>query len=232
MCIRDITERHLSEQSMRESEARYRTLVEHAPEVIVVFDVDRGKFVDVNDNACRFFKMDRATLLESGPDRISPSEQADGSPSFGVPRGYIEGALAGGAPVFEWVHCDSLGRNMPCEVRFVRLPSSNRRLIRASITDITERKRSDAIAAGERRVFEKIAANAPLSTALEAICEVIERVMVGRLLRDQSAQRGGARCSPSGWRRACRAPSSPPWITRRSASASAPVRPRCICRAR
>ncbi|MGP8097706.1 MAG: PAS domain S-box protein, partial [Steroidobacteraceae bacterium] len=179
VCIRDITERHLSEQSMRESEARYRTLVEHAPEVIVVFDVDRGKFVDVNDNACRFFKMDRATLLESGPDRISPSEQADGSPSFGVPRGYIEGALAGGAPVFEWVHCDSLGRNMPCEVRFVRLPSSNRRLIRASITDITERKRSDAIAAGERRVFEKIAANAPLSTALEAICEVIERVMAG-----------------------------------------------------
>src|SRR6202035_3479298 len=32
-------------------------------------------------------------------------------------------------------------------------------------------------AAGERRIFEKIAANAPLMTALEAICELIERVM-------------------------------------------------------
>jgi PAS domain S-box-containing protein len=63
-------------------------------------------------------------------------------------------------------------------VRFVRLPSSYRRLIRASITDITERKRADGIAAGERRVFEKIAANAPLTCALESICEVIERVMV------------------------------------------------------
>ena len=62
-------------------------------------------------------------------------------------------------------------------MRFVRLPSSNRRLIRASITDITERKRAEAIAAGERRIFEKIAANAPLTTALESICEVIERVM-------------------------------------------------------
>jgi diguanylate cyclase (GGDEF)-like protein/PAS domain S-box-containing protein len=175
--IRDITERHLTEQSMRESEARYRTLVEHAPEVIVVFDVDKGKFVDVNDNACRFFKMPRETLLASGPDKISPTHQSDGTPSFGSPRGYIEGALAGGAPVFEWAHCDAAGQIMSCEVRFVRLPSSNRRLIRASITDITERKRADAIAAGERRVFEKIAANAPLSAALESICELIERVM-------------------------------------------------------
>jgi diguanylate cyclase (GGDEF)-like protein/PAS domain S-box-containing protein len=175
--IRDITERHLAEQSMRESEARYRTLVEHAPEVIVVFDVDKGRFVDVNDNACRFFKMTRETLLASGPDKITPSHQPDGTPSFGRPRGFIEGALAGEAPVFEWVHCDAAGQSLPCEVRFVRLPSSNRRLIRASITDITERKRADAIAAGERRVFEKIAANAPLVSALDSICELIERVM-------------------------------------------------------
>jgi len=177
--IRDITERHLAEQSMRESEARYRTLVEHAPEVIVVFDVDQGKFVDVNDNACRFFRMPRETLLACGPDKISPAYQPDGKPSFGPPRGFIEGALSGEAPVFEWAHCDASGQIMPCEVRFVRLPSSNRRLIRASITDITERKRADAIAAGERRVFEKIAANAPLNSALRSICELIERVMAG-----------------------------------------------------
>ena len=177
--IRDITERHLAEQSMRESEARYRTLVEHAPETIVVFDVDAGQFVDVNDNACRFFKMSRELLLASGPDKITPALQPDGLPSFGQPRGYIEGALAGDAPVFEWTHCDATGQTLPCEVRFVRLPSSNRRLIRASITDITERKRADAIAAGERRVFEKIAANAPLTSALESICELIERVVAG-----------------------------------------------------
>jgi PAS domain S-box-containing protein len=163
--------------SVRESEGRYRTLVEHAPEAILVFDVDAGMFVDVNDNACRFFKMSRAALLGSGPDRISPPMQADGTPSFGASRGYIESALAGAVPVFEWVHCDSTGQNLPCEVRFVRLPSSNRRLLRASIIDITERKRADAIASGERRVFEKIAANAPLNSTLEAICELIERAM-------------------------------------------------------
>jgi diguanylate cyclase (GGDEF)-like protein/PAS domain S-box-containing protein len=179
VCIRDVTERHLAERSMRESEARYRTLVEHAPEIIVVFDVDSGRFVDVSDKACRFFKMPREALLAGGPDKVSPAHQPDGTASFGLPRGYIEGALGGEAPVFEWMHCDAVGHNTPCEVRFVRLPSSNRRLIRASITDITERKRADAIAAGERRVFEKIAANAPLASALESICELIERVMAG-----------------------------------------------------
>ena len=46
LCLRDVTERRESEQAMRESAARYRLLVDHAPEPIVVLDVDTGRFVD------------------------------------------------------------------------------------------------------------------------------------------------------------------------------------------
>src|SRR5882672_5297919 len=176
LCLRDTTERYNAEQAMRESEARYKTLVENAPEAIVVLDVEVGRFVDVNENAARFFKMDREALLKIGPEQASPPVQADGTPSFGSARGFIARALAGETPVFEWLHRDALGRDIPCEVRLVRLPSSTRQLVRGSITDITERKRGDLIAAGERRVFERMSANAQLSVTLETIIGVIEKV--------------------------------------------------------
>ena len=64
--------------------------------------------------------------------------------------------------MFEWLHRDPAGQDIPCEVRFIRLPSSKHRLIRASIIDIAARRRADTLAYGERRVLELIAANAPI----------------------------------------------------------------------
>jgi diguanylate cyclase (GGDEF)-like protein/PAS domain S-box-containing protein len=176
VCLRDTTDRKRAEAALRESEARYRTLVENAPEAIVVYDVDLARFVECNDNAVRFFKMTREQLLASGPVDVSSPVQADGTPSFGVSRGFIDRALTGDAPCFEWTHRDAAGQDIPCEVRLVRLPSSSQRLIRASITDITERKRAELLALGERRVFERITGNAELPETLEAITEAAERV--------------------------------------------------------
>jgi diguanylate cyclase (GGDEF)-like protein/PAS domain S-box-containing protein len=177
VCIRDTAERSRAEEALKDSEARYRVLVENAPEAVVVLDVGSRRFVDCNDNAAEFFRMRREDLLRIGPEQVSPELQADGTPSFGVARGHVESALAGETPVFEWLHKDAEGRLIPSEVRFVRLPSSNGGLIRASIIDITERKQAELIAAGERRALEKIASSEPLDAALASITEVVERVL-------------------------------------------------------
>jgi len=71
-----------SNQSLRESEMRYRTLVEHAPEAIVVLDLDSGRFVDLNENAERMFGMGREELLRVGPVEVSPPSASKSPAKF------------------------------------------------------------------------------------------------------------------------------------------------------
>ena len=129
-------------QSLRESELRYRTIVEHAPEAIVVLDLASDRFVDLNQNAERLFGMTRDELLRVGPVEVSPPYQPDGRPSNTAARAELQKALDFRTPRFEWTHRDSSGREIPCEISLVRLPLSGRALVRGSILDISERKKS------------------------------------------------------------------------------------------
>lgn len=134
-----------NEEALKASEKRYRTIVEHAPEAIVVLDWDAGHFVDVNANAVDLFQMEREALFQVGPVALSPPEQPNGRPSSEAAKTYLLQALNGETPVFEWMHRDSKGRDIPCEIRLVRIPDVSRNLVRGSITDITERKRAEQI---------------------------------------------------------------------------------------
>src|SRR5579863_6136243 len=129
-----------SNQSLRESELRYRTLVEHAPEAIVVLDLDVGRFEDANRNAERLFGMSREELLCVGPVDVSPRFQPDGRPSSEAAAAELDKALRKELPRFEWIHRSAKGEEIPCEISLVRLPSSGRNLVRGSIVDISERK--------------------------------------------------------------------------------------------
>ncbi|NQD81404.1 PAS domain S-box protein, partial [Pseudomonas sp. CrR14] len=122
-----------------EAEARYRTIVEHAPEAILLYTEDGG-MVDFNENALRLFGCRREELLRRRPFELSPLRQPNGVLSVEAEKGYLTAALSGDVPVFEWTHRDSSGRHFPCEVRLVRLPGEAA-LIRCSITDISERQR-------------------------------------------------------------------------------------------
>ena len=71
ICLRDTSERARVEQALRDSEARYRTLVESAPEMIVVIDRESGRFVDANENALQFFGVSRERFCDLEPRDVS-----------------------------------------------------------------------------------------------------------------------------------------------------------------
>lgn len=175
LCLRDTSEQARAEQALRDSEARYRALLESAPERIVVIDPRSGCYVDANENALRFFGVTRERLLQMTPMDVSPRLQSNGTDGTALLAEYCARAAAGSPQVFDWLHCDAHGQEIETEVQLMALPGTSR-LLRASITDVAARRRAERVTAGERNVFERIAADAPLADVLDSIVELVESI--------------------------------------------------------
>lgn len=127
---------------LRESEKRYRALVDHAPEAIVILDLDVGMFTEANPKAAQLFGYSVEDLTGTyGPSQVSPEFQPDGQPSADKAMKHILTALEGDFPTFEWTHMNADGEHIPCDISLGRFPDPTRRLVRGSIIDITERKK-------------------------------------------------------------------------------------------
>ncbi len=137
-------ERRIAERTaeLSASEARLRTLVDHAPEAIVVFDDDTGRLVQCNAIALDLYGVTEAQLFGMGFAGLGPELQPDGYRLADLARERIKEALSGGTPVFEWMQRHSSGNLFSCEIRLVRLPAEGRRLVCGGVIDITERKRA------------------------------------------------------------------------------------------
>lgn len=139
----DVTERRKVEESLRRSEQRFRKLLQHAPEAVVLLDVEQGCFFMLNAAAERMFRLSAEKLIGKTPVDVSPELQPDGRTSREASQHYVELACSGETPCFEWVHCDVDGQPILCEVRLLALEVDDRMVVRGSMMDISERKRAE-----------------------------------------------------------------------------------------
>lgn len=128
-----------------EAEERYRNLVDYAPDGIVILELDTGLFVDeVNPQVESLLGVSRDEILgKLRPTDVSPEYQPDGRLSSEAAMAYVTAAHAGDIQSFEWVHLNAQGEEIPCQITLVPFPDPTRRLIRASIIDVTKQKKAE-----------------------------------------------------------------------------------------
>jgi len=160
-----------------------QSLVDNAPEAIIVVDLATGLFANPNENAVRLYGLEREELIKVGPAQMSPPRQPDGRDSTEKAMEKIGEAMQGGTPIFEWVHRNGQGEDFPCEIRLVRLPGEHPR-VRASVADITERKRNEDLTrqrAQQQEALNLITQKIQSATTIESALQVTAREL-GRAL--------------------------------------------------
>ena len=133
----DIDERKKTEIALKESEHKFRTLVDRASEMLFLHDLN-GDIVDVNIKAVRRTGYTRDELLSMNVVDIDPdSELRDDFNLIWHERPLYEDVI------FEARHCSKDGSIYPAEVHAVKLLIAGRPFVLALATDITERKAAE-----------------------------------------------------------------------------------------
>ena len=149
-----------------DSEARFKVMMERAPEAIVIYDTDLKRIVDANEKAERLFGCDREHLLRAGPDRFFAPHRSDREDIAGSMIDHQLRAVEGEEVIFEQAVRSADGRELTCAVRLLMLPCREQRLVRASFVDITESKRTEQVNRDGENHLKAIFDQSPISIAL------------------------------------------------------------------
>ncbi|MFT4521762.1 MAG: PAS domain S-box-containing protein [Bacteroidia bacterium] len=138
----------------------FYTLVQHAPDAILILDFDRKRYVEANKMAVELFGYEKEDLLKMILGDLSPVVLSSGQLSKEVYAKHITECIKKNLSVsFEWEIKSKSGTLIPCEIRVVKLPTSRGIYIRNSITDISERKRSELEIAAHKKHFSNVFEN-------------------------------------------------------------------------
>jgi two-component system, cell cycle sensor histidine kinase and response regulator CckA len=140
--LRDAAERHarrLAEQAARATEAKFRALVEGAPDAMVIID-RKGTIVLVNSQAERLFGHKRQNLLGQPVEMLIPERFRGRHPEHRASYFHEAKARAAGTGM-DLYGLAADGTELPIEVSLSPLDTEEGVLVASAIRDIRERKR-------------------------------------------------------------------------------------------
>ncbi len=159
IAFRDISDRKRTENALRQSESRYRSLFESAHDAIFILKGDR--FVDCNPKTLDVFGVSLQEIIGRSPYDFSPPRQPDGKPSKEAALERIRAAYAGEPQFFEWKHTKRDGVAFDAEVTLHMIDQAEGVVLQCMLRDISERKKAEqALRESEERyrnIFERAA---------------------------------------------------------------------------
>jgi PAS domain S-box-containing protein len=133
----DETERLETERALRESEERYRRLLQNVNDVVFVHEIEApGRLIEVNDRCSEFLGYSRDELLSMSVGDIDARDATGGTPEI------VARLLESGQAIFQSEHRARDGRVIPVEVNARVFEMQGRNLVLSVARDITERKRA------------------------------------------------------------------------------------------
>jgi PAS domain S-box-containing protein len=165
----DITDRKRVEEERARSETKFRTLYESSLDAVMLLD-GHGIF-DCNEATVRMFGCKtKQALYAKHPADLSPEFQLCGTSSVTLASQRIATAVELGSARFEWVHrrVDS-DEEFPAEVLLSRMILDGRIVLQATVRDISERKRAEAILQAEIAQRQQVELELRQAHKLEAV---------------------------------------------------------------
>lgn len=153
-----LLKRKKTEEQLRESEARFRTLFEKSNDPVML--LVNGRFVDCNQATIDLLKAkSKEAVLLLNPASLSPEYQPDGRPSAEKFREMLQLAFEKGWHRFEWVHRKSTGEVFWTEVSLTTISIDDERVFYSAWRDITYRKLAEENLEKEREYLGAVLEN-------------------------------------------------------------------------
>ncbi|HJV53449.1 MAG TPA: EAL domain-containing protein [Noviherbaspirillum sp.] len=167
--VLDLSERRRVEMALRESEERYRIVTAAANDAIITVD-EGNTIVYVNPAVEKIFGYPPAELLGRPFGLLIPDCLWHGRKTLLMQNG--DRPPAGASLETRALHRD--GHDILLEISIGQFHLSDRYFFTAIARDITERKKADALRAGQNELLEMIAAGTPLNDILDKLILLIE----------------------------------------------------------
>ncbi|HEX9021399.1 MAG TPA: HD domain-containing phosphohydrolase [Nitrospirota bacterium] len=141
MVRRELGARERAEANLRESEEKYRTLIETANDAVFIIDAETGVILDANKQSESLLGLPREKIIGMHQRAIHPAEDEEKCAQFFADSLKYGGAIGGDVCVF---HRD--GTKIPIEISASVIERDGKRIMQSFLRDITKRRLAEDLA--------------------------------------------------------------------------------------